>query len=73
MAARPKLPEFAGEEGSNFDTWFRRFELFFPHPPPDGGQARHLILPLYLNGRAFMTYSALASRVKVGIQGQTEN
>ena len=58
------MQEFTGEEGSNFDTWFRRFELFFPHPPPDGGQARHLILPLYLNGRAFMTYSALADADK---------
>jgi hypothetical protein len=63
MAAniRPKLQEFKGEEGDNFDVWFKRFELFVP---AGGANARHDVLPLYLAGRAFITYDALTAAEK---------
>ena len=63
-AAGPKLTEFSGENPELFDMWFKKFELFVPHPPPQGGQARHVVLPLYLSGRAFMTYDALTDAQK---------
>lgn len=61
---RPKLPEFTGDQPETFDLWFKKFELFVAEPPPAGAQPRHVVLPLYLSGRAFMTYDALTDAQK---------
>lgn len=62
--ARPKLPQYTGSADQNFDIWFKKFELFVPHPPPEGGQPRHQLLPLHLDGQAFTTYDTLPPATK---------
>lgn len=70
-AARPKLREFNGEVADEFQLWFKRFELFVPAAAADAPAnvpRRHLVLPLYLSGRAFMTYDSLPEATKADYQ-----
>lgn len=67
MAARPKLKEFSGEPTEDFALWFKRFELFVPAAAVDAAPEiprRHVLLPLYLTGRAFLTYDSLPDETK---------